>query len=171
MPEITQFLKDRFDPSELEIHFDKPYGIDLVDALHRGQVLPDFDKVLDNIKSDTANKKISVTLKKNADSAVFQVSGALKSQEDQIKGLLDTYVKELKEHTKQFESEEDLGKLKDYITLQLDKFYRENKANLVGQVLVQQGESFMIVTKTKNKEAKDNIASLIDELESKMSMK
>lgn len=64
-----------------------------------------------------------------------------------------------------------MSKLKDYISMQLDQFYKENKANLVGQVLVQQGETFLIITKTKNKEAKENVASLIDELESKMSMK
>lgn len=38
-------------------------------------------------------------------------------------------------------------------------------------MLVQSGESFLIVTKTKNKEARENIDSLIDELESKLAMK
>ena len=35
-PEVTEFLKERFDPADLEIHFDKPYGIELVEALHKG---------------------------------------------------------------------------------------------------------------------------------------
>lgn len=82
-------------------------------------------------------------------------------------------MKELKEHSNSFgeDLDEDMSKLKDYISIQIDQFYKENKANLVGQVLVQQGETFLIITKTKNKEAKENIASLIDELESKMTMK
>lgn len=32
-PDVIAFLKDRFDPADLEVHFDKPYGLDLVDAL------------------------------------------------------------------------------------------------------------------------------------------
>lgn len=63
--EVTEFLKDWFDPADLEIHFDKPYGTDLVDALNKGQVLPDFDKVVDAIKTETNNKKISIALKRS----------------------------------------------------------------------------------------------------------
>lgn len=59
---MLNFLTERFDPTELEIHFDKPYGADLVDSLNRGQTLPDFDKILSSIKSETGNNKISVIL-------------------------------------------------------------------------------------------------------------
>lgn len=31
--DVSNFLKERFDPADLEIHFDKPYGTDLVVAL------------------------------------------------------------------------------------------------------------------------------------------
>ena len=45
-------------------------------------------------------------------------------------------MKELKEHSKGFsedlDEDLDMSKLKDYISMQLDQFYKENKANLVG---------------------------------------
>ncbi len=41
-------------------------------------------------------------------------------------------MKELKEHSQQFggDQEEDLSKLTDYIKMQVDQFYKENKATL-----------------------------------------
>lgn len=47
-------------------------------------------------------------------------------------------MKELKEHEGNFgkDLDEDLSKLKDFISLQLDLFYKDNKTNFAGQVLV-----------------------------------